>query len=45
MLEPVVREPILAGNITISGVDTEQAQAIATQLSVPDATIVVKLAP
>lgn len=45
VLEPVVREPILGGTLTISGLDTEQAKAIERQLLAPGATITVRLAP
>lgn len=45
ILEPVVREPILQGGITVSGFDRAKAEALAEQLSVPGATITVRLAP
>jgi hypothetical protein len=45
ILEPVVREPILQGEITINGFDSTAAQGLADQLSAPDAAITVRLAP
>ncbi|MFE0017577.1 hypothetical protein ACFWXH_22240 [Mesorhizobium sp. NPDC059054] len=45
ILEPVVREPILQGMITINGFDTTKAQGLAEQLSAPNAAITVRLAP
>jgi len=39
------REPILGGSVTINGLDSAQAQMVERQLSVPGATITVRLAP
>lgn len=45
ILEPIVREPILQGMITINGFDAATAKSLAEQLSAPDAKIVVRLSP
>lgn len=45
ILEPVVREPIVEGKITVSGFDATTAKGLAEQLSAPGATITVRLAP
>lgn len=45
IFEPVVREPIMGGSVTVSGLDSAQAQKVEQQLSSPDATITVRLAP
>lgn len=45
ILEPVVREPILQGEITVSGFDTTTARSLAEKLSAPNAAITVRLAP
>ncbi|WP_205927484.1 SecDF P1 head subdomain-containing protein [Rhizobium sp. P40RR-XXII] len=45
IFEPVVREPIMGGSVTIGGLDSAQAQKIEQQLSSSDATITVQLAP
>nr|WP_180882749.1 hypothetical protein [Mesorhizobium loti] len=45
ILEPVVREPILQGMITINGFDTTTAQSLAEKLSASNAAITVRLAP
>lgn len=45
IFEPVVREPIMGGSVTINGLDSAHAQAIERQLSSSEATIIVRLAP
>jgi hypothetical protein len=45
IFEPVVREPIMGGSVTIIGLDSAHAQAIERQLSSSEATIIVRLAP
>ncbi|MBO0133610.1 SecDF P1 head subdomain-containing protein [Agrobacterium burrii] len=43
--EPVVREPIMGGSVTVNGLDSAQALAIEQRLSSSEATIIVRLAP
>lgn len=45
IFEPVVREPITGGNVTINGLDSSQAEMVERQLSSSEATIIVRLAP
>ncbi|MFK3781512.1 SecDF P1 head subdomain-containing protein [Agrobacterium sp. NPDC089420] len=45
VFEPVVREPIVDGNVTINGLDSAQALAIDQKLSSSEATIIVRLVP
>lgn len=45
IFEPVVREPIAGGNVTINGLDSSQAKMLERQLSSSEATIIVRLAP
>ncbi|WP_181423983.1 hypothetical protein [Rhizobium sp. UGM030330-04] len=45
IFEPVVREPITGGNVTINGLDSSQAGMVERQLSSSEATIIVRLAP
>lgn len=45
IFEPVVREPIMGGSVTISGLDSAQALAVERKLSSSEATIIVRLAP
>lgn len=45
IFEPVVREPIIGGSVTINGLDSSQAKVIERHLSSSEATIIVRLAP
>lgn len=45
IFEPVVREPIMGGSVTINGLDSAQALAVERKLSSSGATIIVRLAP
>ncbi|MGV1957255.1 SecDF P1 head subdomain-containing protein [Agrobacterium sp. 22-214-1] len=45
IFEPVVREPIMGGRVTISGLDSAQALTVERKLSSSEAAIIVRLTP